>query len=54
LLHLAHGVDLGLQPRAFTADGLGLIGVVPQGRVLDPCVQLIKLSEGGIPVKDAS
>jgi hypothetical protein len=54
LLHLADGGDLGLKPRPFTADGLGLVGVVPQGRILDPGVQLIELSERGIPVKDAS
>jgi hypothetical protein len=54
MLHLPHGVDPGFQPRAFAADGLGLVGLVPQGRVLDPGVQLIELADGDIPVKDAS
>jgi hypothetical protein len=54
LLHRLDGVDLAFQLRAFAADGLGLFRPVPQGRVLDPCVQLIELSDGDVPVKDAS
>ena len=44
LLHRLDGVDLAFQLRAFAADGLGLVGLVPQCRILDPRVQLIELS----------
>ncbi|MNI53173.1 hypothetical protein D3C73_1079940 [compost metagenome] len=44
LLHVLDGADLGFKTRAFAADGLGLFGIVPQRRILDPRVQLIELS----------
>ena len=47
-------LDLRRQTGAFTADGLGLGGIVPQARVFDPGVQLIEFSKRRIPVKVSS
>ncbi|MNE93327.1 hypothetical protein D3C80_1911650 [compost metagenome] len=49
-----NAVDLTFQARTITADGLGLFGIVPKGRIFDPSVQLIQFSKRDIPVKDAS
>jgi len=43
-LQRTDAVDLGFQTRAIAADSLSLFRVVPQGRILDPCIQLIELS----------
>ena len=48
------GLDLVGQPGALTAERLGLFGIIPEGRVLDPGVQLIETAQRDIPVKDAS
>jgi hypothetical protein len=64
-LGVAHGVgqvplkrhnrlNLGGQPRPLTCQRLGDLGVVPEGRILDPGVQLIEFTKRDIPVKDAS
>jgi hypothetical protein len=42
------------QTGALTHQGLGGVGVVPEGRVLDLGVQFIETGERGLPVKDAS
>ncbi len=53
-LQLLHPADLVGQARALAHQRLGRVGVVPEGRVLDPRVQLIQVAERGSPVKDAS
>ncbi len=50
----AHRVDLTGQPLALAHQRLGLGRIVPQGRILDPGVQFIEVTEGWFPVKDAS
>ena len=47
-------LDRGGQARAVAGDSLGGLGPVPEGRVLDPGVQLIEFAKGRVPVKDAS
>ncbi len=46
--------DRRVEPGALAHHLLRLLLIVPQGRILDPGVQLIELSKGDIPVKDAS
>jgi len=48
------GLDAGGQLGALAGDRLGGGRVVPQGRVLDPGVQLMQFSKRRFPVKDAS
>ena len=50
----AHCIDLTGQALAFAHQGLGLRGVIPQGRIFDPGIQFIEVSKGRFPVKDAS
>ena len=49
-----HGLDLAGQPGALAHHRLGLVGPVPERRVLDPGVQFVETSERRLPVKDAS
>jgi len=48
------GLNRGAQPGSLATDGLGFIGPVPKGGVLDPGVQLMQFSKRDIPVKVAS
>ena len=53
-LHRTHRLDLAGQPGAFAHQRLGGLRLVPERRILDAGVQLIKFSERRVPVKDAS
>ena len=47
-------LDRARQPGTFATDRLGLFRSVPKGRILDPSVQFMQLTEGEIPVKVSS
>ena len=54
-MHMDAGeIERSLVEQSAAGDGPGLVGPVPQRRVLDPGVQLIQFSKRDIPVKDAS
>ena len=53
-LEAGHGFNRGRQSGPFATQRLGLAGTVPERRILDPGVQLMKFTECDIPVKDAS
>ena len=54
LLQPAHALHLVGEAAAFAHDAAGRVGVGPERRVLGAGVQLVELTDGGIPVKDAS
>jgi hypothetical protein len=54
LLQPAHALDLVGEAAALAHDAAGGLGVGPERRVLGAGVQLVELTDGGIPVKDAS
>ena len=53
-LELGQSLDTRRQPIAFAHNLLRAVRIVPQRGILDAVVQLIKTSDGNIPVKDAS
>jgi hypothetical protein len=51
LADLAHRTDRGLQPATLAHQAFGLLGIVPQRRVLDTRVELVEPAHGPIPVE---
>ncbi len=49
--YLVHRADRAFQAPPFAHDLFGLFGIVPQGRILDACVELVETAHGTLPVE---